>query len=85
MYWNHRVMIRHHEDYDLTTYGIREVYYDDDDGAITAWTVDDMDPHGETLEELRADLERMLACCDKPVLDEREEMKRIEAREQEAT
>lgn len=83
MYWNHRVMIRHNEEYDFTSYGIREVHYEDD-GTISAWTVDDMSPYGETPEELRQDLERMLACCDKPVLDEREELKKLEDR-QEAT
>ena len=79
MHWNHRVMIRHHEGTDETSMGIREVFYDDD-GNIDAWTADDMDPHGETLEELRADLERMLACLERPVLDERVEEARAERR-----
>lgn len=39
-----------------------------------------MDPHGETIDELRKDLERMLACLDLPVLDEAEELRKSEER-----
>lgn len=76
MHWNHRVMRQHFDGTDEVTYGIREVFYNDD-GSIDGWTAEPIDPHGETVEELRADLERMLACLDRPVLDEVEELARL--------
>jgi hypothetical protein len=64
--WNYRVFIAKD-----APYHIREVYYDKDnqvDGYVGsgAW------PSGDTLEELRKDLEHMLEALDKPVLEEKE-------------
>ena len=78
MRWNHRAMRTVHDNGEVA-YSIREVFYDDD-GTIEGWTAEAMDPHGETLDELRADLVRMLACLGKPVLDEGEELARSERR-----
>lgn len=66
---------------DEELYSIREVHYDEDDNII-GWTVDAMDPFGNTLEELKADIQRMLAACDRPILDEAELEKEIAARQE---
>ena len=63
-HWNHRVT-RSTTDAG-TVYEIREVYYI---GDRIGWTQDASAPYGETLDELRQDLERMLAALDKEVLD----------------
>ena len=78
MRWNHRAMRTVHDNGEVA-YSIREVFYDDD-GTIEGWTAEPMDPHGETLDELRADLVRMLACLGKPVMDEAEELAKCERR-----
>ena len=49
-------------------YGIYEAYYNDD-GEIYATTVEGMEPHGETLEELKSDFEMMQEAFNKEVLD----------------
>ena len=54
--------------HDEVGYGIHEVYYDDD-GVVTNWTAGSVEPFGETVEELRKELVRMLAATNKPVLD----------------
>jgi hypothetical protein len=71
MHWNHRV-VRHHTknimgDPDVG-YAIHEVYYDDD-GSIRGMTQDAVSPYGDTPEELKDDLERMLEAISKPILD----------------
>ena len=71
-HWNHRVTKATIDG--ETVYEIREVYYDlptTSDGI--GWTQDASAPYGETLDELRQDLERMLAALDKPVIDIDEE------------
>lgn len=65
MYWNHRVMKKQDE------YGIVEVYYDED-GSIEIWTSVFVAPYGEDVEELRENIEQMLNCLNKPILDEAE-------------
>jgi hypothetical protein len=69
MTWNHRVFITH------TEYGdwldIRETYYNEE-GNVEGWTMDAIAPGGETIEELRNELQRMLACLDKPVLEDKD-------------
>jgi hypothetical protein len=71
-HWNYRVVRKAYPpgkdgtiEYVL---GIHEVYYDDN-GEPEMVTEDRMDPHGETLEELRDDIEHMRLALDKPVLD----------------
>ena len=49
-------------------YGIHETYYNGEDKP-TAITTDHMRPYGETLDELKSDLEKMVAALDKPVLN----------------
>jgi hypothetical protein len=70
-HWNHRVVKKTHTLFDGSkedTYGIHEVYYDKD-GKPTSLTVNPVEPHGSTLDELRQDLEWMTAALAKPVLD----------------
>jgi len=50
MYWNYRVVVK---DGNCSIY---EVYYDDN-GRIEAFTEEPVGPSGESLEELRQDLE----------------------------
>lgn len=64
--WNHRVARRTVEG--ETCYGIHEVYYSDN-GEIRFWTLDPVDPFGETVDELRADLARMYGATYKDVID----------------
>lgn len=71
MTWNHRV-VRSVSAVDGTVaYTIREVFYEDD-GKVSGWTADAIEPHGETLDELRQNIARMAECTDRPVLDEDE-------------
>ena len=65
-YWNHRIT-RQVVDNE-TVFAIREVYYDAEN-AVLGWTQDEVGPHGETWTEIVADLARMIACMNKPVLD----------------
>lgn len=60
-HWNYRVVSS--ED----GYSIHEVYYKAD-GSIEAYTLNPVNSYGETAEELKADLEMMLAAFNKPVL-----------------
>ena len=48
------------------SYGIHEVYYDAD--GIKGWTVNPTTVCGDTLDGLRLQLDRMLACLSKPIL-----------------
>lgn len=70
MTWNHRVVKRtypapSHE----TFFQIHEAYYYHGEGKTPSVTVEPTAPVGETLEELRETLQRMLRALDKPVLD----------------
>ena len=49
-------------------YGLCEVYTDSD-GRITQWTENTMRPGGESIEELKRDIEYMVAALSKPPLD----------------
>ena len=61
MSWNYRVMKHtiaapsNSNDW----FGIHEVYYDED-GAITMYSSDPMSPMGETEEELKSDIDKMM-------------------------
>ena len=65
MTWNHRV-VKFSEDEDY--FAICEMYYDED-GNPWAHTEDGVRVSGNSVEELRETLQRMLDCLDKPVLD----------------
>jgi hypothetical protein len=59
--WNYRVVENE------GSFAIHEAYYDDA-GNVTNITVDAVVPMGESLAELRADLERFLKALAAPVL-----------------
>jgi hypothetical protein len=64
-HWNHRVVRKN------GMLAIHEVHYATP-GASSGpcgTTVDPVDVHGETIEELRWTLEHMLRCLDKPIID----------------
>jgi hypothetical protein len=67
MTWNYRV-VRHKTADEGTYYQIHEVYYDDD-GKVISMTEKGIAPLGETTTELQLELNRMLDCMSKPVLD----------------
>lgn len=66
--WNYRVVCRAEDD--EFVYEIREVYYNED-GSIEGWTERGSTPAGNTIEELRSDLAKMVgAAFNKPALQE---------------
>jgi hypothetical protein len=69
-HWNHRVLKQILPD-DTEWYTVREVYYNDD-GSIFAYTEDPVEIVGESIAELRQELEWILACLDKEILVEGE-------------
>ena len=80
--WNHRVIKRvHHlknyypdteiDNWDEDSFGVHEVFYNDD-GVIDGWTESPVDPHGETLDELKQSIHRFEIATEKPMLIEKE-------------
>lgn len=67
MSWNYRVVRLGWASGEFTCQ-IHEVYYHPD-GALRAWSAEPVAPHGETPEELCADLARMAAALERPVLE----------------
>jgi hypothetical protein len=65
MSWNHRVMKSKDGEDDF--YQIHEVFYDEDD-VVKGYTKLGATAAGNTLEELRSELKRMLASLDKEIL-----------------
>ncbi len=65
MSWNHRVMRFSNDSEEW--FGVHEVYYHED-GRLRGYTTEAVNVMGETVEELRAILERMLASLNKPIL-----------------
>lgn len=63
--WNYRAVKTEHTD--GPTFCIHEVYYNDD-GDITAWSVDPISPMGETASELASDIRDMLKAFAHPTL-----------------
>ena len=82
MSWNYRLCFRtvsypvvDDKDYNLvvdtleeTQYGVVETYYNDD-GEIAFTSAEFQLPYGETLEELKANFDRMQKAFELPVLD----------------
>lgn len=66
MTWNHRVIKTKDGEDDF--YYIAEVYYDED--KPRGYTEKPVGACGNSIDELKKDLERMLRCLDKPVLTE---------------
>lgn len=64
-YWNYRVLKRRSEY--SNTYGIHEVFYNDEDG-IESWTEHPVCPMGESVGELMDDIVHFLAAFSRPVL-----------------
>ena len=69
MTWNYRVIRRPDPSGASDRFGIHEVHYDSF-GRIEMWTEASCDPFGESLAELKADMEMMSAALSKPVLSE---------------
>jgi hypothetical protein len=71
MSWNHRVVRKKYGSQlpDKEWLEIHEVYYDKD-GNVEGMTVDAVAPGGNNLNELRSELQMMLECLEKPILDE---------------
>lgn len=67
MTWSYRVL-RTSDEAGEAVYRIHEVYYGDD-GSIDGWTVEPVQPLGESLSELREDIRYFLAAFRKPVLE----------------
>ena len=72
-HWNHRVVRRVYkvEGFpDEVSYSIHEAFYGLKGGVDKPSITDNpVDPYGETLEELREELQLMLRALDAPVLD----------------
>ncbi len=67
-YWNYRVIRKLHPDSGAISYQIHEVYYAND-GRIEHWTVEPVQPFGETAEELREEIRFYLQAFRRPILD----------------
>ena len=68
MSWNHRVMKHEKADGDDDWYQIHEVYYDSK-REPGSWTKEGIAPGGNTLEELRDELIKMLEATEKEILN----------------
>jgi hypothetical protein len=66
MTWNNRVIKRDNK------LGIHEVYYSENDEMIS-WTIDSIIPGGETIEDLKEELQRFMRASKKPILIERKD------------
>ena len=70
MTWDYRVMRR------VTkvngkrdvSFGIYEIFFDEK-GKLEGWTEDSVEPHGDTLKDLKTDLKWMTQAFNKPILD----------------
>jgi len=70
MHWNHRVIRKPQDDEDAPyTFEIHEVFYDDD-GYPDGYTENAVAPFGESISELKQDLEWFMRALDKPVLED---------------
>lgn len=69
--WNYRIM-RHTDAFGRQFFAIHEAYYNDH-GEVGAWTEEAVGAYGETLEELRDDLEKMIRALDYPVIEVKHE------------
>lgn len=71
-HWNYRVLhsiyVHESDNYKEHHYAIHEVYYNDN-GDPKSCTVNSVGPSGETLEELKSDLENYTKALSQPVLE----------------
>lgn len=66
MTWEYRVVRHICEEDRFLWFAVYEVY---SDGGKLSWTVDHKAPAGDSVDELRADLNMMLKALDLPVLE----------------
>ena len=66
-YWNYRVIKKYYEKADVATFEIHEVYYDKAH-KIEGWTESAVGPSGETVSELKEDIEHFMIALQKPIL-----------------
>lgn len=67
MTWNYRVV--QHDDGKETWYQIHECFYASKDDVVPhSWTADSIAPVGESMEDLRLALDRMIFALAKPIL-----------------
>jgi len=67
--WDYRVVRKESKDGSNEWYSIQEIYYDDETGEPVAQTID-LQIEGDTIAGMRTQLERMINCLGRPVLDE---------------
>lgn len=65
--WNYRVLERTDKNSGDTTYAIHEVYYNDE-GKPDGCTENSVAPMGESLAELKADMDHYRQALEKPTL-----------------
>ena len=71
MSWNYRVIKRTFKKLsqeELFFYYIHEAYYDKEN-RVNSISLNPLEPHGDTVEDLKKDLELMLEAFNKPILD----------------
>ena len=66
--WDYRVVRQTTEDGD-EWYSVQEIYYDDETGEPMAHTMD-LGIEGDTIAGMRTQIQRMLWCLDKEIVDE---------------
>ena len=68
-HWNHRVVREYSESEESFNYSIREVYYENkEETKIWGWSAEPRAAFGNDIDDLKANLTRMLECCNRPVL-----------------
>jgi hypothetical protein len=75
--WEYRICKRNDEDEEW--FEIAEVYYLSEDDykndKPSTWTTNGARPGGNSLEEIKRDLEMMMEACNRPIFDEEEKLK----------
>lgn len=73
-HWNHRVVKRivREFDEDVEWFGVHEVFYGLPGESEPSWTDEPISVKGESIDELRETLERMLRALDRPIIDDTE-------------
>ena len=67
--WDYRVVRKESKDGSDEWYSIQEIYYDDETGEPMAHTID-LEVVGDNISSLRKQLQSMLWCLDKEIVDE---------------
>ena len=69
MSWNYRIIQKNVDEF--VSFEVHEVYYRPD-GSIEGWSENPVIPYGETPEELKKDLTKMLQAFEKPILTQQD-------------